>query len=472
MPDKKPEEQKAAPPGEYSFEVRFGSAAIAQGVVPLPRIVMDHYALLGVKDREMMWVAHLLAYKWTTADPFPSRKRLRCEASAKSQQRIAKHLRELGLLFTTRKYKGGRMVSLIYDLNSLLHNCVAIYELIEQEAKAHLVRTMVDPELASKWQWERAREQVLGRAAKGYKVELPPDVMERLKAGEYNDVPTPWSAYAPPPPNPDDLHGQQLLDSLFPPSDAMGLGNQPHNGEGENIAVPVAAGGKDSASGILLDGICQWNGLQDRTSLPEKKRLSQQRRIAAVIGQWGGATPEQAKLTWEAWTIRIAWPAVVNVYSKDWENKLGVLLLAVKEGSITEASLRSEAAEAGLKTTDRGAQTFNWAEYQQILEQRKARARAQGIDEMEKIPVFWRVALSELQLQMTAATFDTWLRNTDARMENGTVIVYCDRPQAPAWLKERLHDTVLRTLHRCVRKDIQDVDYIHAEAPPRKGKHN
>lgn len=455
-----PKTDKVPQPGEYSFEVRFGKAAIAQGVAPVPRIVLDHYALLGVKDREMMWVIQLLAYKWSTSNPFPSRRRFRCSASASAQKRTARRLRELGLMFTTRKYRKGRMASLIYDLDSLLYNCVAIYELIEEYAQKQLVRTMVDPELASKWQWEFARTQVVTRVANGYTITLPPDVMTRLKDGEYHDVAPPWNQFAPAPPDEDQMDGAQLLDLLIPHEPAMGLGIQPNStkDDDESAAIPVAAGGADSPSAAVLDGICAWNGLaQGRKSLPEKKRKSQQRRLAEIIAQWGGGTTEQANLAWEAWTVRIAWPEVVNIYGKDWENKFGPLLISVREGTITEISLRQEAREAGLITSSMQSDETKMAEQrkQRITDERKR---------MNKLSPFWRATLGDLQLQMTRATFDQHLRRTNAALDNGTVTVYCYNKLTQEWIANRLGDVITRTLARTLGREVS-VTYTTGELP-------
>jgi len=470
MTDKNDQDQDN--PNPYSFEVRFGKPAIAQGVIPSPRIVVDHYALLGVKDREMMWIIHLLAYKWTADNPFPKRRRFRCSAQATAQKRTARHLRELGLLFTSRKYRKGRMVSLIYDLDSLLHNCVRLFQLIEGAVEKHLVHQMIDPELASKWQRENVRQEVMEQVAQEYKVELPPDVMTRLKAGKYQDVPPPWDKFCPPPPDPVTMTGQQALDILFPRETPIPLETQADNGKDKkNVAVPIAAGGADSVSGVVLDGVCRWNGMsQGKDSLPTKKRTSQQRQVAQVIGQWGGGTVSQAKLAWEAWTVRVGWPAVVSVHSKDFENKFGPLLVAVRDGDITAESLEAEAIEAGLidrvpsnygpkRVTPEQIQAMKTARVKRLADAEKARK------EMQKIPSWWRASLGELQLQMTKATFDTWLRNTDARVKDGIVTIYCETDSAVDWLTNRLYHVVLRTLARLTGWKRLTLTFVKGEPP-------
>src|SRR5512144_2101261 len=59
----------------------------------------------------------------------------------------------------------------------------------------------------------------------------------------------------------------------------------------------------------------------------------------------------------------------------------------------------------------------------------------------------WHATLGELQLQMTRATFDTWVRPTFAiAFENGTMVVGVHSPYAKEWLENRLHTTIQRTL--------------------------
>jgi len=59
----------------------------------------------------------------------------------------------------------------------------------------------------------------------------------------------------------------------------------------------------------------------------------------------------------------------------------------------------------------------------------------------------WHATLGELQLQMTKATFDTWVRPTYAiRYDNGSMVVGVHSPYAKEWLENRLSTTIHRTL--------------------------
>jgi chromosomal replication initiator protein len=72
----------------------------------------------------------------------------------------------------------------------------------------------------------------------------------------------------------------------------------------------------------------------------------------------------------------------------------------------------------------------------------------------------WSAALGELQLQMTQATFDTWLR--DSRLlkhEDGLFVIGVKSGYAKDWLENRLLATIKRTLARLIGKTV-DIKFV------------
>ncbi|NVM56840.1 MAG: chromosomal replication initiator protein DnaA, partial [Desulfobacterales bacterium] len=64
-----------------------------------------------------------------------------------------------------------------------------------------------------------------------------------------------------------------------------------------------------------------------------------------------------------------------------------------------------------------------------------------------KAEQIWQAALGELQLQMTKATFDTWVRDTTViSYEDGSFIIGVHNGFAKDWLENRLLTTIKRTL--------------------------
>ena len=75
-------------------------------------------------------------------------------------------------------------------------------------------------------------------------------------------------------------------------------------------------------------------------------------------------------------------------------------------------------------------------------------ASSPGDDPLDSASTFWFTALGELQLQMTRATFDTWVRATRAvsyDATTGVLVVRTHNPYAKEWPENRLNTTIQRT---------------------------
>jgi chromosomal replication initiator protein len=77
-----------------------------------------------------------------------------------------------------------------------------------------------------------------------------------------------------------------------------------------------------------------------------------------------------------------------------------------------------------------------------------------------KPDLVWSAALGELQLQMTQATFDTWLRGARfLKYEDGSFVVGVKSGYAKDWLENRLLPTIKRTLCRLAGRSA-DVRFV------------
>ncbi|MGD8805816.1 MAG: chromosomal replication initiator protein DnaA [Chloroflexota bacterium] len=78
----------------------------------------------------------------------------------------------------------------------------------------------------------------------------------------------------------------------------------------------------------------------------------------------------------------------------------------------------------------------------------------------------WKATLGELELQMTKATFNTWLK--DARLvssEEDKYIVGVRNDYAKDWLESRLSDTITRTLSTIAGKQVGVSFVVHKDEP-------
>lgn len=72
----------------------------------------------------------------------------------------------------------------------------------------------------------------------------------------------------------------------------------------------------------------------------------------------------------------------------------------------------------------------------------------------------WKATLGELELQMTKATFNTWLKDaTLLSCEEGVFVIGVRNDYAKDWLENRLRDTILRTLAAICNEKV-DIRFV------------
>lgn len=82
----------------------------------------------------------------------------------------------------------------------------------------------------------------------------------------------------------------------------------------------------------------------------------------------------------------------------------------------------------------------------------------------------WHATLGELQLQMTKATFDTWVRPTHAiEYNNGAMTVGVHSAYAKEWLENRLQATIQRTVTGIVGEAVAIEYVVKDKNAPRNG---
>jgi len=85
----------------------------------------------------------------------------------------------------------------------------------------------------------------------------------------------------------------------------------------------------------------------------------------------------------------------------------------------------------------------------------------------------WQAALGELQLQLTKATFDTWVRNTHViSCEDGTFVIGAHSAYAKDWLENRLLTTIKRTLIGIVGQTVDIRFIVRPKAIPKAPPHD
>lgn len=80
----------------------------------------------------------------------------------------------------------------------------------------------------------------------------------------------------------------------------------------------------------------------------------------------------------------------------------------------------------------------------------------------------WKATLGELELQMTKATFNTWLKDAQLlECEKNTFKIGVRNDYAKDWLENRLQGTILRTLSAIVGESVE-LDFVVGDSLPAK----
>ncbi len=88
-----------------------------------------------------------------------------------------------------------------------------------------------------------------------------------------------------------------------------------------------------------------------------------------------------------------------------------------------------------------------------------------GLEKQKDWEALWREVKADLQLQLTKATFDAWVRGLSARWAGDHLELICRNAYQQDWVQNRLAPTVQRTVKSFVHQDVR-VEYVLPEAKP------
>ncbi len=136
---------------DTSIIARFeGHEIIEHGVAQIPNLLLAHYTHLGLSDVHFALIVHVIARKWTANAPYPTITKLPLSCELSTRRTYVRDLRNMGLLFTRRKYwtnedaltitsaQPGRLRSNEWYLGSLLHNAVRVHTYLKTHSLDNL----------------------------------------------------------------------------------------------------------------------------------------------------------------------------------------------------------------------------------------------------------------------------------------------------------------------------------------------
>ncbi len=107
---------------DTSFAARYGRVLLRAGIAAVPRALFTYQAALGLSPQQVWFISYILAYKWTTALPYPSLVKMadRTGYSVSHIQAIKKTLVDCGYLRVVPRYDGhGGQAPSAYDFAAL-----------------------------------------------------------------------------------------------------------------------------------------------------------------------------------------------------------------------------------------------------------------------------------------------------------------------------------------------------------------
>jgi DNA-binding transcriptional MocR family regulator len=107
---------------DTSFAARYGRVLLRAGIAAVPRALFTYQAALALSPQQVWFISYILAYKWTTALPYPSLMKMadRTGYSISQIQAIKKTLVDRGYLRVVPRYYGhGGQAPSAYDFAAL-----------------------------------------------------------------------------------------------------------------------------------------------------------------------------------------------------------------------------------------------------------------------------------------------------------------------------------------------------------------
>ncbi len=134
---------------QYSLVVKLGYDILSDGHTSIPNLILDLYTELGLTHSELVFIIHLMQYKWGKKNPYPALTSIAAKmgVSRRNVQRYVSSLKQKQkpdseesenikyLVITERKSPEHGQMSSIYDLSNFL------YAVVELAKKKGLIDT-------------------------------------------------------------------------------------------------------------------------------------------------------------------------------------------------------------------------------------------------------------------------------------------------------------------------------------------
>jgi len=483
QPHPHPSRPESTPPHAASATIdrrlvqRYGIALLTGGYTALPTYAWVYYARLGVTEAEMVLIAQLCTYWWSTRDPFPGEAALAARMG-KTVRTIQGYLRSLegkGLLhIQTRLSHHGQQSTNAYDLRPFFTAIEGLARLdglipdIDADAPATTPATAAASPRAARPQLQAPRDNESCTTQPCDQNNSPNQDAERrsLCAGAENGGPANWRKgggtptigegdgsrgggvkNSSPQVNPIEIENFDL-DSIPPTPVNRHVGSTANNDPNDQALVQeIAALSAELGDNAPASSVTRAHNLRCDAGVSSERFLrlldeaaarTRDRQASILKRRHDGATPNGMPY-----------------------------LFAVLQDLLHPASARTRMAGVGLDR-HRGERPGR----------RRRRADGDGasvssytawsdtpvlLPIVEEHPV-WRAVLDELAQLMTPENFNAWLASTRALGQDGEVL----RVAVPAafnktWLEQKLRGKVAGALHTINAAALRTERVAHVE---------
>ncbi len=429
---------------------RYGIALLTGGYTAIPTYAWVYYARLGVSEAEVVLIAQLCTYWWSTRDPYPGEAALAARMG-KTVRTIQGYLRSLegkGLLhIQTRLSNHGRQSTNAYDLRpffAAVEGLARLDGLLPAADAAPLTSATLDNEPCDFWPFDDNNKAQESAEREPLCAEMESTGPENTARGDDAADPR-WGeglhagGMKNPSPQVNPIEIKNFDYDSIPPTPTHATPTTTSDGAGP----PASADPDDQAlAAVIADLSAELGDDAPRSSLGRARNLCRDAsmspaRFLRLLDEAAARTRDrQASIVKRRHDGQAAngMPYLFAVLTD--------LLHPAPPRAADVGPDRRRAGPSGRRrrrADSRGAASGSYAAWSDS---------PAPLPIVEKHPV-WRAVLDDLSQVMTSENFNAWLASTRVLSQEGAVL----RVAVPAafnktWLEQKLHGKVMAALHK------------------------
>lgn len=473
-----------------SFVARFGRVIARRGVAAIPRAIFTHQKALGLTPQQVWFISYIFSFQWSTALPYPSINKMvqHTGYSRAHLHTIKAELVSAGYLcLVHRSNDQGGQDSNGYDFSGLLDAIRAQLqpdELLtqdtseDQEPDSQRGKHLFSPRRGQVAARHRADARTAGiedsSSNRPYESQQT-GVYEIEQTGGYESQQIETYESQQTPPN-EEGHTPPVRHDSYRDTNRGGRGTmKPSSHESESIQKEANDNKDDSnqlspGRNTIRNGISSTSpssisivGVMDDFSSELYDPAHKASNITQAVHLWqasGVGEQEFIQLVYKAKQLTRKYQGKNGL--RGIENKMAYFFAVLRDlcGLPSDTSDTSDTIDTTYTsdTADTDVQTIarDPVQEEQRAQQTGSASPGRGGVSLVNAKQLWQAALTELQITVPAASFQTWLKNTSiAAFENDRVVILVPSNFAKEWLEKRYSRQIAETLTNVLGYKVQ-----------------